>query len=50
MQEEGGSNEFGESGDEEEWESSEEEEVMELVDKQRQQESQMFIDWEHILS
>jgi hypothetical protein len=35
MQEDGGSQDFGESGEEEDWASSEEEEVMELVDKQK---------------
>ena len=38
-------NEQGESG-EDEWESSEEEEVMQLVERQRHQESQVHIDWE----
>ena len=40
---------LGESGEEEEW-SSEEEEVMELVDRQRQQEASVAIDWEGILA
>ena len=40
-------NENGESG-EDEWESSEEEEVMQLVDKQRYQESQVYINWDEL--
>jgi hypothetical protein len=35
----------GESG-EDEWESSEEEQVMELIDRQRQHEASISIDWD----